>query len=110
MVKIQKRKKNDSNLEQKITSIPDKTKGKFKIIKGILTEIKSNQNEKELKKNLGPGKYNIYPKWETTSVMWSKGLKKEEKSKINESKIQKELEQNYFRNIRVKSKHLQIHY
>ena len=82
------------NLEQKITSIPDKTKGKFKIIKGILTEIKSNQNEKELKKNLGPGKYNIYPKWETTSVMWSKGLKKEEKSKINESKIQKELEQN----------------
>ena len=32
------------NLEQKITSIPDKTKGK-------LTEIKSNQNEKELKGN-----------------------------------------------------------
>ena len=26
--------------------------------------------------------------------MWSKSLKKEEKSKINESKIQKELEQN----------------
>jgi len=82
------------NLEQKITSIPDKTKGKFKIIKGILTEIKNNQNEKELKQNLGPGKYNLYPKWETTSVMWSKSLKKEEKSKINESKIQKELEQN----------------
>ena len=41
------------NLEQKITSIPDKTKGK-------LTEIKSNQNEKELKKNLGKYNNSIY--------------------------------------------------
>ena len=82
------------NLEEKIISIPDKSKGKFKIVKGILTEIKNNQTDNELKRSIGPGTYNLFPKWETTSVMWGKGFKKEEKSKINESKIQKELEQN----------------
>ena len=80
--------------EQKITSIPDKTKGKFKIIKGILTEIKNNKNDSETKRTIGPGTYELFPKWEGTSIMWGKGFKKEEKSKLNESKIQKELEQN----------------
>ena len=79
----------------KISSIPDKTKGKFKIIKGILTEIKNSEIDKNLKNSkLGPGSYNLFQKWETNGVMWSKGYQKEEKSKINESKIQKELEQN----------------
>ena len=80
--------------EKKISSIPDKTKGKFKIIKGILTEIKNSEKENDRKNPLGPGTYNLFQKWETTGVIWSKGYKKEEKSKINESKIQKELEQN----------------
>ena len=80
--------------EQKISSIPDKKKGKFKIIKGILTEIKSSENDTELKNAIGPGTYNLFQKWETNGVIWSKGYKKEEKSKINESKIQKELERN----------------
>ena len=80
--------------EKKITTIPDKSKGKFKIIKGILTEIKNSESEYNLKNGLGPGTYNLFQKWETPGVIWDKGYKKEEKSKINESKIQKELEQN----------------
>ena len=80
--------------EKKISSIPDKTKGKFKIIKGILTEIKNDEKENDRKNPLGPGTYNLFQKWETTGVIWGKGYKKEEKSTINESKIQKELEQN----------------
>ena len=80
--------------EKKIASIPDKSKGKFKIIKGILTEIKTSESDHNLNKALGPGTYNLFPKWETPGIIWSKGYKKEEKSKINESKIQKELEQN----------------
>ena len=82
------------SLEQKISSIPDKTKGKFKIIKGILTEIKNSKSDVEIKNTLGPGTYNLFQKWETNGVGWDKGYKKEEKSKMNESKIQKELEQN----------------
>ena len=80
--------------EKKIASIPDKSKGKFKIIKGILTEIKTSESDHNLNKALGPGTYNLFQKWETPGIIWSKGYKKEEKSKINESKIQKELEQN----------------
>ena len=80
--------------EKKIASIPDKSKGKFKIIKGILTEIKTSESDHNLNKALGPGTYNLFQKWETPGIIWSKGYKKEEKSTINESKIQKELEQN----------------
>ena len=80
--------------ELKVSSIPDKTKGKFKIIKGILTEIKNSESDTQRKNALGPGTYNLFQKWETNGVMWNKGYKMEDKSKINESKIQKELEQN----------------
>ena len=80
--------------EKKIASIPDKSKGKFKIKKGILTEIKTSESDHNLNKALGPGTYNLFQKWETPGIISSKGYKKEEKSKINESKIQKELEQN----------------
>ena len=79
------------SLEQTTTSIPDKTKGDFKIIKGLLTEIKK---EKYDAGKLGPGKYNIVSNWSTPGIVWDKGYKKENKSKINESEIQKELEQN----------------
>lgn len=80
---------------EKIASIPDKTKGQFKIIKGILTEIKNKDNDNNGDINdLGPGKYNLFQKWEIPGIIWDKGYKKEEKSKLNESKIQKELEQN----------------
>ena len=77
---------------EKITSsIPDGTKGEFKIIKGLLTEFKK---EKFDAGRVGPGKYNVLPNWNTKGIMWEKGYKKEDKSKINEDEIQKELEQN----------------
>ena len=79
------------SLEQITNSIPDKTKGEFKIVKGLLTEIKK---EKYDAGKLGPGKYNIVSNWNTPGIVWDKGYKKENKSKINESEIQKELEQN----------------
>ena len=77
--------------EQKTSSIPDKTKGEFKIVKGLLTEFKK---EKYDEGQVGPGKYNIIPNWNTSGVVWDKGYKKENKSKNNESEIQKELEYN----------------
>ena len=80
--------------KEKISSIPDKSKNKFEIINGVLTEIKNNQSEADLKNTLGPGTYNLFQKWETPGLTWDKGFKKEEKNKFNESKIQKELEQN----------------
>ena len=82
--------------EKRVISIPDKTKGEFKIIKGVLTEIKNKENDDNNNdiNDLGPGKYNLFQKWDTPGIVWDKGYKKEEKSKINESKIQKELEKN----------------
>ena len=78
------------SLEQTTTTIPDRTKGEFKIVKGLLTEFKK---EKYDAGKIGPGKYNIVSNWYTPGIVWDKGYKKENKSKINESEIQKELEQ-----------------
>ena len=80
--------------EKKIVSIPDKTRGQFEIIKGILTEVKNKENGTNNINDLGPGKYNLFQKWETSGIIWDKGYKKEDKSIINENKIMKELEQN----------------
>ena len=77
--------------DKRVASIPDKTKGEFKIVKGLLTEFKK---EKYDEGQVGPGKYNIFTNWNTPGIIWDKGYKKEDKSKINESEIQKELEQN----------------
>ena len=74
-----------------ISSIPDKTKGEFRIVKGVLTEFKMEKYDEGM---VGPGKYNIISNWDTPGIAWEKGIKKENKSKINESEIQKELEQN----------------
>ena len=76
---------------QMITSIPDKNKGEFKIVKGLLTEFKKEKYNEGI---VGPGKYNLFANWNTPGIVWDKGYKKEDKSKINESEIQKELEQN----------------
>ena len=80
--------------KEKISSIPDKSKNKFEIINGVLTEIKNSESEADLKNTLGPGTYYLFQKWETPGLTWDKGFKKEEKNKFDESKIQKELEQN----------------
>ena len=79
------------SLEKKISSIPDKTKGEFKIIKGLLTEFKK---EKYDEGSVGPGKYNIISNWNRHGISWDKGMKKEDKNKLNENEIQKELENN----------------
>ena len=76
--------------DQIISSIPDKTKGEFKMIKGLLTEIKKQSDDFGL---VGPGKYNIYTNWNTGGIIWDKGYKKD-KNKYSEKKIQKELEKN----------------
>ena len=77
--------------EQKISSIPDKTKGEFKMIKGLLTEFKK---EKYDEGRVGPGKYNIISNWNAHGISWDKGYKRELKNKINKNEIQKELELN----------------
>lgn len=79
------------SLEKKISSIPDKTKGNFKIIKGLLTELKKVKYDEG---SVGPGKYNIISNWNTHGLSWEKGYKKEDKNKIKEIEIEKELEQN----------------
>ncbi len=75
----------------KTSSIPDKSKGEFKIVKGLLTEFKKEKYDEGL---VGPGKYNLFSNWNTHGIVWDKTFKKEDKSKINESEIQKELELN----------------
>lgn len=73
--------------DQIITSIPDKTKGEFKLIKGLLTEIKKQSDDFGL---VGPGKYNIFTNWNTGGIIWDKGYKKD-KNKYTEKKSKKNL-------------------
>ena len=77
--------------EKRTSSIPDRTKGQFKIVQGLLTEFKKDKSDEG---QVGPGQYNVQPNWNTPGIVWDKTIKKENKSKINESEIQKELEQN----------------
>ena len=65
------------SLDNSIPTIPDKNRGEFKYINGEIKEIK----KRELKENeLGPGQYNLYPKWDTNTIDWNFGLKKENKN------------------------------
>ena len=65
------------SLENNIPTIPDKNRGEFKFINGEIKEVKKNI----IKGNeLGPGQYNIYPKWDSNAIDWNFGLKKENKS------------------------------
>jgi hypothetical protein len=77
--------------EKRTSSIPDRTKGEFKIVQGLLTEFKK---EKYNEGQVGPGKYNIISNWNLPGIVWDKTLKKEDKNKINEIEIKKELEHN----------------
>ena len=70
------------------------------LIYGIycMKAFKAKKSEEELKFKkekynegiVGPGKYNLFANWNTPGIVWDKGYKKENKSKINESEIQKE--------------------
>ena len=78
--------------EQMISSIPDKSKGEFKLVKGLLVESKKSENDLG---KIGPGKYNIYLSWKTNGINWDMGYKKEDKKeKYSEDEIQKQLEKN----------------
>ena len=78
------------NSEEITSSIPDKSKGEFKIVKGLLTQVKKPPYDSG---QVGPGKYNLFSNWNAPGLTWDKGYKKEDK-KYNKSDIQKELEQN----------------
>ena len=65
------------SLDNSFPTIPDKNRGEFKYINGEITEFK----KKELKESeLGPGQYNLYPKWDSNAIDWKYGLKKENKN------------------------------
>ena len=65
------------SLDKCIPTIPDKNRGDFKFINGEIKEVKKTINKGN---ELGPGQYNIYPKWHSNSIDWKFGLKKENKS------------------------------
>ena len=65
------------SLENSIPTIPDKNRGDFKIINGQIKELKKATNKGN---ELGPGQYNVSPKWESKAIDWNFGLKKENKS------------------------------
>ena len=73
-------------------SIPDKTKGEFTIIDGVLSEVKKEKIKGDI---VGPGRYNLRSNWDGKCVTWDKkGFSKNKKNKYNENDIQKELEKN----------------
>ena len=70
--------------DNNIATIPDKNRGEFEFVDGKIKEIKKvdyNGNE------VGPGKYNIYPKWSPNGLNWNFGLKKEDKNKIYKNEV-----------------------
>jgi len=69
--------------EDLIPTIPDKNRGEFKYVNGQITEIKKLNNGNEL----GPGQYNIFPKWANNALDWRVGLKKENKNKNYKNEI-----------------------
>ena len=72
-------KKNYKNLylDDSVPTIPDKSRGDFIFKNGIIKEIKRRLTKGD---ELGPGEYNIYPKWVNNALDWKIGLKKENKS------------------------------
>ena len=72
-----------------IATIPDKNRGDFKMINGSLEEIKKISDYKSKKSNdeLGPGKYNVSPKWSPKSINWSYGFSKIPKNIIFKNEL-----------------------
>ena len=83
-----------------VATIPDKNK-KFEFVNGEIKEIKKIDFKGS---DVGPGKYDIYPKWTSHSLNWNYGLKKEDKYNsfkndvINSFNKQKTAEINNFQN------------
>ena len=72
-----KRNYKNLSLNESIPTIPDKNRGEFIYTNGIIKEI-----EKRIKKEgeLGPGEYDINPKWKSNTLDWKIGLKSENKN------------------------------
>jgi hypothetical protein len=94
------------NSDNNVATIPDKNK-KFEFVNGEIKEIK----KMDYKGNeVGPGKYEVCPKWTSHSLNWNLGLKKENKytifkeELINSFNKQKTVEYNNFQNILLSSK------
>ena len=69
----------DSNNFKQI--IPNNNIGDFKMINGNITEMKKiyDYSSKKGEDELGPGKYDVTPKWNRKSINWSYGFNKKEK-------------------------------
>ena len=79
------------SLDNYIPTIPDKNRGDFQFINGEIKEVKKRiytGNE------IGPGQYNIYPNWNSNSIDWKFGLKKENKSDNFKNELIKSFNEN----------------
>ena len=69
--------KASKSLDNCIPTIPDKNRGEFKYVNGEIKEIKKKISKGN---QLGPGEYNVSPKWNSNAIDWKYGLKKENKN------------------------------
>ena len=72
-----------------IPTIPDKSRGDFKMINGKLEEIKKtfDISSKKEEEELGPGKYNVIPKFHPKSINWNYGFNKIPKNIIYKNEL-----------------------
>ena len=85
--------------ENLMPTIPDKNRGEFKYSNGLITEIKKVNNGNIL----GPGQYNIFPKWANNALDWSIGLKRENKNKLYKNEIIKSLNKNNLKEFQMRN-------
>ena len=77
----------DSNNFKQI--IPNNNIGDFKMINGNITEMKKiyDYSSKKGEDELGPGKYDVTPKWNRKSINWSYGFNKIPKNIIFKNEL-----------------------
>ena len=85
--------------EDLVPTIPDKNRGDFKYVNGQITEIKKMNNGNVL----GPGQYNIFPKWANNALDWKIGLKMENKNKDYKNEIINSLNKSSLRESQMKN-------
>ena len=84
-----KNKQNLNDNNNSMPTIPDKNRGDFKMINGKLEEIKKifDNSPKKEEEELGPGKYNVIPKFHPKSINWSFGFNKIPKNIIYKNEL-----------------------
>ena len=77
-----------------IPSIPNKNQFDYKYINGNLEKIKkiSNSAKKE-EDNIGPGQYDVFPKWNSNVINWNYGFNKESKITSYKNKLLSDLKE-----------------